>query len=719
MNGDRRRTLEPPDLWPEIERRLAEAPSADRRPPSRVIAAVLALLVFAASALFLWQAFSPGDGRTRPTVGPLDGIGEGWTRLPDPPEDRPAAAYVWTGSELLAWGGCELPAKDECTATPDGFAYDPVTQRWSTMPPAPVAGTSWHSIWTGKEAVFLSGGGDGPLGGVAYDPTTSTWRSIADAPIGPRPGAVVVWTGSQIFVWGGGSSSDPALDGALYDPATDRWTSVAPSPVGLNLASGAWTGHEVIVFGALLDNRNLAATDTSVGAAYDPAADSWRMLPPSHLSPQAASVVWTGGEMMAWDYLLQSQGYDPASDSWGERDRLPLQPSECYPDSAVVADEVFAFYCGEAALFDPQTANWTEIHGGMLDVQIWSDAYKRSISLWRFADLVPAGDVVFLPATGITLDEKGVACYGCPGYPMSLWAYRPPLTEASPTSSSATNDVVYQVPFLTAGPGWDTSRSDPVRSGQAGVAWASSEQIDREDITLGAAIPPNTIAALPENGVVVTAEATPWSSDPSLGPYPEGVAPFDLATAHVRGPEAEEPPGDYAVYEMYRHGVLVRVYFGSPTPTAAALADAQAVLDTLQPPPACPAPAKGGYEATLSEAEGRPGDWIEITGPMPFEHEDGSFDTSGETLMIAWWNAPPDEWPALSSFATSKPSPAMSGSALERLGEGGRGACSFSIGFAVPDVPPGDYPIVVLQEGGGGSTMEASLVLRVTSAPPT
>jgi hypothetical protein len=33
--------------------------------------------------------------------------------------------------------------------------------------------------------------------------------------------------------------------------------------------------------------------------------------------------------------------------------------------------------------------------------------------------------VLFLSAEGITLDAKGVACYGCSGSPASLWAYRP------------------------------------------------------------------------------------------------------------------------------------------------------------------------------------------------------------------------------------------------------------------------------------------------------
>ena len=73
----------------------------------------------------------------------------------------------------------------------------------------------------------------------------------------------------------------------------------------------------------------------------------------------------------------------------------------------------------------------------MLDEEIWSDAYEGNLKLSRFADLVPADDVAFLAAQGITLSDRGVACYGCEGSPTSFWAYRPPAAapEGSMTSS--------------------------------------------------------------------------------------------------------------------------------------------------------------------------------------------------------------------------------------------------------------------------------------------
>jgi hypothetical protein len=706
-------TDRPPDLWPEIERRLMQQRSSRRGAFARIAAIAIALGVFAASGLILLRAFSPGDATNRPAGSPLDGIPVGWTQLPDPPQVRDGAAFVWTGTELLAWGGCDPAVHDNCEPTRDGFAFDPVTERWSAIAPGPAALAYAHAVWTGDEAVFLSLSSGDAVGGVSYRPSTGTWREIADAPLAPRYGAVTVWTGSHIFVWGGGEASDPATDGALFDPLADTWSSIAPPPIALNHASGVWTGSEVIVFGALLDNGNHATTATSVGAAYDPAMDVWRELPPSDLSPQAISAVWAGDRMVAWDYETFSQTYDPSENAWTRRQRMPLDFSECYPDSMVVDGRVFAFFCGRAALYDPGTSSWREIHGGLVDAEIWSDAYERYLKLWRFASLVPAHEVGFLAAWGITLGEKGVACYGCTGSPTSLWAYRPPAPVPSEHAGEAGGNVVYQAPYLAGGEGWYVRRGDPAPEGDATTAWAATVPFEESDVRLGAAIPPDTILALPPDGVVITALATPWEQDPSFGPYPNGLAPFDLSTAEVREPVAEEPAGDYAVYEMDRPGVLVRVYFGTSTPSQATLALAQAQLDTLVPPPVCPAPATGGYGARLSQPQGHAGDVVTISGPMPFVRKDGSFDTTGETVMIAWWNARPEDWPYLASFATSEPSPAVSGSPLERLGEGGKGACSFAITFAVPDVPPGNYPIVVLQEGGGGATMEAALTFRV------
>lgn len=282
-----------------------------------------------------------------------------------------------------------------------------------------------------------------------------------------------------------------------------------------------------------------------------------------------------------------------------------------------------------------------------------------------------------------------------------------PASQEIPTGQ----DLVYLAPYLAGGEGWHTRSSAPARVGDATWAWASTIPLRREHEAV--AIPARTIAELPPDGIVITALTVMSRYDPSMEPFPFDLSGLSLADARRRGPTAEEPPGEYAVLEADVEPVLIRVYFGTPSPSERLIDRAQQELDTLQPPPTCPVSARGGDGTDLSTDVGVPGDRVTIAGRMPFGRKDGSYDTSGESRMIAWWNASPDDWPDLSSFSEVRPSPAVDGSPLLRLGDGGGGSCTFSVTFTVPDVPPGEYPIVVLNEGGGGSAMAASLTFHV------
>ena len=353
----------------------------------------------------------------------------GWTSLPPPPEVREGSSLLWAGHELLLWGGCDPRVDDGCAPTPEGYRFDTVTRRWDELPSAPKSSAWGDAVWTGTEAVFLAGvyaePTGPPLDGVAYRPDDGSWGVIPEAPIRTRRSSVAVWTGEEIVVWGGGNR-DGAInrEGAAFNPSSQTWRRIEEAPLGLNLASGVWTGDEVLVFGSLLDHRNWAETETSVGAAYDPYRDQWRTLPPSDLSPQATSAVWAGGQLVAWDYEVSAQEYDPIGDAWEPPVRMPLQFSECYPNSALVDGKVFAFFCGTAALYDPATSSWERVRGGPLDAEIEGD--PNGLLEWRFASLESADVALFMLMEGVTVNDRGVPCYGCPGSRLAFWAFRPP-----------------------------------------------------------------------------------------------------------------------------------------------------------------------------------------------------------------------------------------------------------------------------------------------------
>jgi hypothetical protein len=214
---------------------------------------------------------------------------------------------------------------------------------------------------------------------------------LPPAPLSHRTPAAVVWTGSEVVVWGDMSRARrPAQrEGAAYDPVADTWRELPAAPFALNLAEAVWTGEEVIVFGALLDGRNYSASPHAKGLAYDPEGDSWRVMKDYPLSPQASSVTWTGKDVLAWDYELAAGAYDPAKDSWRRIARPPLRFSECYPHSALLVETVLAWFCGEGASFDIAAGKWHripsapgEVHGR--PVSAGSVALFAADRLWAY-----------------------------------------------------------------------------------------------------------------------------------------------------------------------------------------------------------------------------------------------------------------------------------------------------------------------------------------------
>jgi len=270
-----------------------------------------------------------------------------------------------------------------------------------------------------------------------------------------------------------------------------------------------------------------------------------------------------------------------------------------------------------------------------------------------------------------------------------------------------TADERFYPPLFGRADGWVTWDSGLVEKHDAAAAWASMVPIDPGDLGSRApAIPVETISGLPssDSGIVIVAVATPWSGDASGLAYPAGsLDRLTLSGATQRGPQAEEPPGGYAVFDLGSESkhVSVRVFFGEATPSPVALERAQTELNRLQVPPVCPT-LREEPPLSASAQVGVAGDQVTLTGRFGFELEDGTYDTQANSKMIAWWNADPTTWPQLASFATEPPPPLSSGP-LVRLGDADQlGGCTATVAFTVPDVAPGIYSIVALDEGGGG-----------------
>lgn len=256
-----------------------------------------------------------------------DPAADSWTKLPQRPFDRSDSlecgpgwvAWTWTGTEFFTWGGTEGIGIDDCHMTSKGAAYDPVSEKWRVIAPSPIGGRERASaVWTGRDVLIWGGWADGKYlnDGAAYDPRSDSWHPIPPGPIPGRAGAAAAWTGVEMLVWGSANEKfdgvgNGLVDGAAYNPATHTWRRLSAAPLEPRLGwRAAWSNGRLVVWGGMkwiplpsdrADGRALEPVYFGDGAAYDPKTDAWEMLPAAPLSPRAEhTMLWTGSEILVW-----------------------------------------------------------------------------------------------------------------------------------------------------------------------------------------------------------------------------------------------------------------------------------------------------------------------------------------------------------------------------------------------------------------------------------
>jgi len=258
-----------------------------------------------------------------------------WKRLStnEAPSPRYGHTAVWTGREMIIWGGWGTDLRRDLNS---GARYDPITDQWHPTSPvdAPAARTMHTAVWTGTEMIVWGGDniheGDQFSTGARYDPATDTWSptSISNPP-SPRWFHSAVWTGREMIVWGGTALSchdyechtQYREDLGRYDPVSDRWTTriVSNAPPSRSQCSVIWDGSGMIIWGGA---RDLVPLDD--GARFDPVGETWS--PISRVGAPSArfdhAVAWTGKAMIVWggsdeEHALNTGGrYIPTGDTW-------------------------------------------------------------------------------------------------------------------------------------------------------------------------------------------------------------------------------------------------------------------------------------------------------------------------------------------------------------------------------------------------------------------
>lgn len=351
-----------------------------------------------------------------------DNVRDSWTKISllDAPSLRANYTSVWTGTEMILWGGSHIGFGDYLN---DGGRYVPVTDRWSMVSSlgAPTPRISASAVWTGTEMIVWGGCENGcnyawqkTADGGRYDPTTNSWAPLgtSNAP-SPRSHHQAFWNGSEMIVWGGQGPTDPnLLDGARYNPRTERWTAIPPAPLDPRTTTAVWAGTDLIVWGGW--NGSLVGTPgvKGDGARFNLATNTWTLIPEiaANYALAGPTAVWTGSEMIVWggcEYpsgtpfsssscTLVSTGarYNPSTNRWLAIATPTLTP-RMDPVAVWTGSEMIVWgglggdlcgpysACSDGARYEPVSNTWRPVGGVNAPSPRWQERV-----LWTGTEMI-------------------------------------------------------------------------------------------------------------------------------------------------------------------------------------------------------------------------------------------------------------------------------------------------------------------------------------------
>lgn len=258
-------------------------------------------------------------------------VGLSWTptSLTSVPTARYGHAAVWTGSQMIIWGG----------STNSGARYTLASDSWSTTSTtnAPSARVFSTAVWTGSEMIVWGGHSylapTFPLStGGRYNPSSNTWSATTVLNILPeRSGHTAIWTGSEMIIWGGSVGNTYLAAGRKYNPTTDVWSTISTTsePTGRNSHTAVWTGSEMLIWGGY------SSSVTRTGGRYNPSSNTWAAILADSTAPLARSghsAIWSGSEMIVWggsnstNAYASGGRYNPTTNTWSAMNELTIAP---------------------------------------------------------------------------------------------------------------------------------------------------------------------------------------------------------------------------------------------------------------------------------------------------------------------------------------------------------------------------------------------------------
>lgn len=165
---------------------------------------------------------------------------------------------AWTGAELVVW-----PTESSRT-TKRGLAYNPIEDTWRTLPDPPAWPAMPDVVWTGEELITWGGlPGSASVDyseravGSSYDPATNAWTPMPETLPDPESyegnlgSQTLIWTGAELIVSTGHLGTGLGTEESLlfsYQPRSETWELLGISPVSGYNTKGMVAGNRLVFF---------------------------------------------------------------------------------------------------------------------------------------------------------------------------------------------------------------------------------------------------------------------------------------------------------------------------------------------------------------------------------------------------------------------------------------------------------------------------------------
>jgi len=214
-----------------------------------------------------------------PYLGPVPG--DWWQGQTAPFAPRHGAfAAVLDDERVLVWGGGGKQG-NTYTHESDGGIYDPESNGWEYVDPAPLADAfAFDFVKLADDRLLVFGQiSSGLLAGAVFDIPTSSWSSIPTHPDVTEDIKGILWNGQTLaVVQVGGHYSLPFVPPYTkrWEYGADRWSDAAAFPLEPRIGvSGAATESQMAIWGGLSDSGRIHAD----GAIYRLDEDHWQLIP--------------------------------------------------------------------------------------------------------------------------------------------------------------------------------------------------------------------------------------------------------------------------------------------------------------------------------------------------------------------------------------------------------------------------------------------------------